>query len=76
MELEFDICQIKLWNQFFFSVESLKIYRLTIPQRIKIIKTYYKIGDSDTGTYRALRGNYGFYDQRTIQAIGKIVKKS
>ena len=46
---------------FFFSFESLTltiIDRLTITQR-KIIKTYYKKGDSAKATYRALRAGYG-----------------
>ena len=34
--------------------------RLTITQRIQIIKTYYKNGDIGAATYRALRGDYGF----------------
>ena len=59
-----DISQTKLLKQFFFfSVESLtlrKTDRLTITQRIQIIKTYYKNGDPATVTYRALRGHYGF----------------
>ena len=49
--------------------------RLTITQRIKIIKTYYKNGDSAIATYRALRGDYGLYNRPTTQAIGKIMKK-
>ena len=49
--------------------------RLTITQRIKIIKTYYKNGDSVTATYHALRGDYGLHNRPTTQAIGKIVKK-
>ena len=56
MDLEFNIFQTKLWNQFFFfiSVESLtliKLDRLIITQRKKIIKTYYKNGDSAIETY-------------------------
>ena len=47
--------------------------RLTITQRIKIIKTSYKNGDSVPATYRALRG--GLNNRPTTQAIGKIVKK-
>ena len=46
--------------------------RLTITQRIKISKTYYKNGDSTTATYR---GDYGLNNRLTTQAIGKIVKK-
>ena len=49
--------------------------RLTIAQRIKIIKTYYKNGDSATATYRALRGEYDLHNRPTTRAIGKIVKK-
>ena len=52
MELEFDICRRCL----FFSVESLilsKMDRLTMTQRIQIIKIYYKNGNSATATYRA-----------------------
>ena len=49
--------------------------RLTTTQRIKIIKTYYKNGDSATATYRALRGDYGLHNRQTTQAIGKSVKK-
>ena len=49
--------------------------RLTITQRIKIIKTYYKNGVSAIATYRALRGGYGLHNRPTTQAIAKIVKK-
>ena len=49
--------------------------RLTITQRIKIIKTYYKNGDSATATHHALIGDYGLHNRPTTQAIGKIVKK-
>ena len=49
--------------------------RLTITQRIIIIRTCYKNGDSATATYRALRGNYGLHNCTTTQAIGKILKK-
>ena len=62
----------------FFSVESLtfmKLNRLAIIKGIKIIKTYYKNGDSAIATYRALTGDYGLHYRRTTQAIGKIVKK-
>ena len=41
--------------------------RLTITQRIKIIKTYYKNGDSATAMYRALRANYGLRNRPTAQ---------
>ena len=47
---------------------------LTITQRIKIIKTYYKNRDPALDTYRALKG-YGLRNRPTTQAIGKIVKK-
>ena len=63
---------------FFFSVESLtktKIDRLTIIKRIKIIKTYYKNGDSGTAMYRVLIGDYGLHNHPTTHAVGKIVKK-
>ena len=49
--------------------------RLTISQRIKILKTYYKNDDSATATYCALREDYGLHHHSTTQAIGKIVKK-
>ena len=49
--------------------------RLAIIQCIKIIKIYYKNGDSATVTYRALRGHYGLHNRLTTQAIGKIMKK-
>ena len=49
--------------------------RLTITQRIKIIKTYYKNGDSAPATYCPLRGDYGLHNRPTTQAFGKIVKK-
>ena len=42
--------------------------RLTITQRIKLIKTYYKNGDSATATYCALRGDYGLHNRSTTQA--------
>ena len=46
--------------------------RLTVTQRISIIKTYYKNGDSATATYRALRGDCGLHNRPTTQAIGKL----
>ena len=49
--------------------------RLTITQRIKIIKTSYKNGDFATASYRASRGDYGLHKRPTTQAIGKIEKK-
>ena len=49
--------------------------RLTITQRIKIIKTYYKYGDCVTATYHAFRGDYGLHNRPTKQAISRIVKK-
>ena len=52
-----------------------KIDRLTIIERIKIIKTFQKNCDSATATYRALRGDNGLHNHPTTQAIGKIVKK-
>ena len=67
MGLEFNNCQTKLWNQifFFFSIENLTLWkmdRITITQRIKIIKIYYKNGNSATATYRALRGDYSLHN--------------
>ena len=47
----------------------------SITQHIKIIKTYYKNGDSAIATYHALRGNYGLHNRPTTQTINKIVKK-
>ena len=47
---------------------------LTITQRIKMIRTYYKNGDSATATYRDIRGDYGLLNRSTTQAIGRIVK--
>ena len=52
----------------------MKMNRLTIKQRIKIIKTFYKNGDSATATYCAKRGD-GLHNRPTMQAIGKIAKK-
>ena len=49
--------------------------RLTITQRIKMIRSYNKNGDSHTATYRALRGDYDLHNRSTTQAIGKSVKK-
>ena len=63
---------------FSFSVENLtltKIDRLTITQRTKIIKTYYKNGNSATARYRALRGDNGLHNRPTTQAIYRIMKK-
>ena len=68
-------CQTKLWNQFFAeSLTLIKLNRLTITQRIKLIKTYYKNGVSATATYRALRRDYGLNCPTTL-AIRNIVKK-
>ena len=61
---------------FFLTVESLtKMDRLSITQCLKIIKTYYKNGDSAIATYRVLRRDYGLHNRPTTPAIGKIVKK-
>ena len=49
--------------------------RLTITQRIKIIKTYSKNSDSATAKYHALGEDYGLHNRSTTQAIGKILKK-
>ena len=49
--------------------------RLTITQRIKIIKTSYKNGDSAIVMYRPLRRDYGLHNRPIEQAIGKIAKK-
>ena len=49
--------------------------RLTIKQRIKIMKTYDKNGNSATSTYRALRGEYGLHNRPITRTIGKIMKK-
>ena len=60
---------------FCFSVESLtltKMDRLTIIQRIEIIKTNYKNGDFATATYRALRGDCDLHNRPTTQGIGKL----
>ena len=45
---------------------------LTVTQRIRMIKTYYKNGGSETATYRALRGDYGLHNRPTSQAITNI----
>ena len=65
-------------NFFFFSVENLtlpKMNRITITQRMKMIKTYYKNCDSAAATYRALRGDFGLCNRPITPAIGKILKK-
>ena len=49
--------------------------RLTITQRIKMIKIFYKNGNSATVTYCTLRGDYGLHNRPTTQEVGKIVKK-
>ena len=48
----------------------MKMGRLTIIQRINIIKTYYKIDYFATATYRALRGDYA----SNWQNCGKILR--
>ena len=53
----------------------MKMDRLTVTQYLKIIKTYYKNGDSTTATYHALRGDYGLHNHPTKRIIVKIVKK-
>ena len=56
--MQFDVCQTKLWNQFFFfSIEILtlkKMDRLNITQRRKIIKIYYKKDDFATAMHCAV----------------------
>ena len=66
----------------FFSVGSLtltKMDRLTITQRIRIIKTNYKNVDSLTAMCEriiiSLRRDYGLHNRPNTQAIGKIVQK-
>jgi len=49
--------------------------RLTIADRVKIVKTYYKNDDSPAATFRALRGDFGRFNRPTQQAVCKIVKK-
>ena len=39
------------------------------------ISWFQKYGDPATATYRALRGDYGFHNRPTTQAIDKIVMK-
>ena len=68
---DWNSASVKLSGKTNFSllVENLtmtKMDHLTITQRIKIIKTYYKNGDSDTATYRALRGDYGLHNRSTM----------
>ena len=46
--------------------------RLSIKQRIKIIKTYYKYGDSATAMYRALRGDYDLHNRPTSKQLEKL----
>ena len=80
----------KVWNwnstsvklnceiNFFLSVENLtltKVDWLLITQRLKMIKIYYKNSNSATGTYRALRKDYGLHNCPNTQAIRKILKK-
>ena len=53
----------------------MEMDRLSITQRIKMIKTYYKNGNSAKTTYRVLRGDYGLHNRPNTQAVGKIVNK-
>ena len=61
--------------QFTLDTILLTSHRLTIIQRTKMIKTYYKNGDSAIATHCALRGDYGFHNRPTLQAIGKLMKR-
>ena len=70
--LDWNLTSVKLSSEskfFFFSVKSGSLNYHTI------IKTYYRNDDSVTVAYRALRGDYGFHNRPTKQAIGKIVNK-
>lgn len=51
-----------------------KMNRLTITERVKIVKTYHKKG-SNMATFRGLRGGYGAHNRPTTKAILKISKK-
>lgn len=48
---------------------------LTIDQRVKIIKSYYKNSDSAVSTFRALRADYGRHNRPTKQTILNTVNK-
>lgn len=49
--------------------------RLTVEERVKIIKFYYKNDDSAVSTFRALRADYGRHNRPTEQTILNTVKK-
>ena len=49
---------------------------LLISHTLLITKSYYKNSDSAIATYRVLISSYGSHNRPTMQAIGKIVKKS
>lgn len=49
--------------------------RLTIEQRITVIKTFYKNNESPTGTIRALRGVFGRNATPSETAIRKLARK-
>lgn len=48
---------------------------LTVEERVKIIKFYYKNGDSAVSTFRALRADYGRHNRPTQQTISNTVRK-
>ena len=64
MGLEFDIFLFS-WKSDIDENESL-----TVTQRIKMIKMYYKNRDYDTVIYRALRRDYNLQNSPSTQAIG------
>lgn len=62
----------------FFLVERI-LFRymdlLTVEKRDKIIKFYYRNGDSAVSTLRALRVDYGRYNRPTHQTSSNTMRK-
>lgn len=54
----------------------MKMVHFTTAQRVKIVKTYYKNGDSKVFTcFRALNGGYCAHNRPTTQKIANILKE-
>ena len=63
MGLEFNICQTTNFFLFGWKSDIDENGSLNYYTTQKIIKTYYKNGDSARATYRDLRGDYGLHNR-------------
>lgn len=70
MTVKAKICFVLVKSQPFMKMDPL----ITV-QCIKPVKAYFKNGDSNMITFRAIRGDCGAHNLQTTQPIGKIKKR-